>query len=64
MALQVGICRFDGVARYKREMAFQIMNYHLRELVNRIYDRDKDSQQPLNHVIEYDAIIRTEKVHE
>jgi len=64
VALQVGICRFDGLARYKREMASQIMNYHLRELVNRIYDRDKDSQQPLNHVIEYDAIIRTEKVHE
>src|SRR5437763_2676575 len=64
VALQVGICRFDGLARYKREMAFQILNYHLRELVNQIYARDRDSQQPLNRVIEYDAIIRTERVHE
>src|SRR5712691_797238 len=64
VALQVGICRFDGVARYNREMAFQIMNYHLRELVNQIYGRDEVSEQPLNHVIEYDAIVRTEKVHE
>jgi len=36
----------------------------MRELENRIYDRHKESKQPLNHVIEYDAIIRTEKVHE
>ena len=64
VALQVGICRFDGLARYKREMAFQMMNYHLRELVNQIYDRDQDSERPLNHVIEYDAVVRTEKVHE
>ena len=64
MALQVGICRFDGVARYNRDMAFQIMNYHLRELVNQIYGRDEVSEQPLEHVIEYSAIVRTEKVHE
>jgi DNA-binding transcriptional MerR regulator len=64
VALQVGICRFDGLARYKREMAFQIMSYHLRELVNQIYQRDEHSEQPLNHVIEYDAIVLTEKVHE
>ncbi len=64
VALQVGICRFDGVARYNREMAFQIMNYHLRELVNQIYGRDEVSEQPLEHVIEYNAIVRTEKVHE
>jgi len=64
VALQVGICRFDGVARYNREMAFQIMNYHLRELVNQIYDRDEVSERPLEHVIEYNAIVRTEKVHE
>ncbi len=62
VALQVGICRFDGLGRYKREMAFQIMNYHLRELVNQIYERDKVSEHPLNNVIEYDAIVRTEKV--
>src|SRR2546421_5111158 len=41
VVLQVGICRFDGVARYNREMAFQIMNYHIRELVNQIYGRDE-----------------------
>ncbi len=64
VTLQVGICRFDGLARYGREMAFQIMNYHLGELVYQIYDRNENSKQPLNHVIEYDAIIRTEKVHE
>ena len=64
VALQVGICRFDGLARYNREMAFQIMDYHLRELVSQIYERDKDSKQSLNHVLEYDATVRTEKVHE
>ena len=47
-----------------RDMAFQIMNYHLRELVNQIYGRDEVSEQPLEHVIEYSAIVRTEKVHE
>ena len=64
LALQVGICRFDGLTRHKREVAFQIMNYHLGELVNQIYERDKKSSQPLTHVIEYNALIRTEKVRE
>jgi hypothetical protein len=64
VVLQVGICRFDGIARYKKEMAFQIMNYHLRELVNQLYNRDRDNEQPLDQVVEYDAVIRTEKVHE
>lgn len=64
VALQVGICRFNGLARYKREMAFQIMNYHLGELVSQIYERDRNNKQPLNHVIEYDAAIQTERVRE
>ena len=64
VALQVGICRFEDLARYKRELAFQIMSYHLRKLVNRIYERDEKSEQPLNHVLEYDAVVRTEKAHE
>ena len=64
VALQVGICRFDGLARYKREMAFQIMTYHLGELVSQIYEKDELNQQPLNHVIEYNALIQTERVQE
>ncbi len=64
VALQVGTCRFGGLARYERRVASQILNYHLQELVNRIYDRDKDNERPLEHVIEYNAIIRTEKVQE
>ena len=62
VALQVGICHFDGLARHKRKMVSQIMNYHLRELANQLYERDKNSGHPLTHVIEYDAIVRTEKV--
>jgi DNA-binding transcriptional MerR regulator len=63
VALQVGICRFDGLGRYEGDMAFQILNYHLRELVGQIYARDTDNKQPLNNVLEYDATVRTEKVH-
>ena len=64
VALQVGICRFKDLARYQRELAFQIMSYHLRRLVNQIYERDEKSEQPLNHVLEYNAVVRTEKAHE
>jgi hypothetical protein len=64
VTLQIGMCRFDGLAKYEKRTASQILNYHLQELVNRIYARDRDSQQPLNRVMEYDAIIRTEKVYE
>ena len=61
VTLQVGICRFDGLARFERKMASQILNYHLQELIKRIYDKDRDNERPLKHVIEYDAIVRTEK---
>ena len=61
VTLQVGTCRFDGLARYEKRMASQILNYHLQELIKRIYDKDRDNERPLEHVIEYDAIVRTEK---
>lgn len=64
VTLQIGICRFDGLTRYEKRIASQIMHYHLKELVNRIYDRDRDNERPLERVIEYDAIVRTEKAHE
>ncbi|MHB8597823.1 MAG: MerR family transcriptional regulator [Ktedonobacteraceae bacterium] len=64
VALQIGICRFEDLAGYESKIASQILNYHLQELVNQIYERDRDCEQPLEHVIESSTIIRTEKVHE
>jgi DNA-binding transcriptional MerR regulator len=64
VTLQIGICRFDGLTRYEKRISAQILHYHLKELVSRIYDRDRDNVRPLEHVIEYDAIVLTEKAHE
>ncbi len=60
--LQVGVCHFVGLADYDKKMATRIMNYHLKKLAQQLYVRHQD--QPLNHVLEYEASIVTEKVVE
>ena len=60
--LQVGACRFVGLADYDKKMASRIMNYHLKKLAQQLYVRHQG--QPLNHVLEYEAAILTEKIVE
>lgn len=62
VVLQVGVCQLAGVAEYEKKVACQMMNYHLRKLAQQMYDRNQD--RPFNHVIEYDAVVATEKIVE
>jgi len=62
VVLQVGVCRFSGLGGYDKKVASRMMNYHLKRLAQQLYDRHKD--RPLNHVLEQDAVVVTEKVGE
>jgi hypothetical protein len=59
VVLQVGACQLAGVAEYEKKIACQMMNYHLRKLAQQMYDRNLDL--PFNRVLEYDAVVVTEK---
>jgi hypothetical protein len=60
VALQVGVCRFSGLAGYEQKVASWMMNRHLKKLAQQMYDRSLD--RPLNRVLVYDAAVTTEKV--
>lgn len=60
--LQIGVCRLDGLAGYERKMAFRMMNYHLRRMVQQIYDIQVQEGRSLKHVLQYQAMVETEKV--
>jgi DNA-binding transcriptional MerR regulator len=62
VVLQVGVCRFAGLAGYERKVASRMTNYHLKKLAQQMYTRHSD--HPLNRVLEYDAVVITEKVVE
>jgi hypothetical protein len=62
VALQVGVCRFTGLAVHERKVASWMMNRHLKKLAQQMYDRNPE--HPLNRVLVYDAAVATEKVVE